>query len=126
MSITFYAVGQDGVCRGEGVNMANGNAFMVLREMGIEPDYHGQHDAQDFYERALTLTAVEAITPEHEMNRHDPFTSEIVLALAGPLGEGGPKIIQGQLSDDYFEQRGAQLMAIAQQALEAGTQVVWF
>lgn len=120
MSITFNADTDQGECHAdwiEGVNLANGNAFMVLRAMGIEPDYMGVHEASDFYNRALLLTARD-MTPADEAQRTDPFTDRLVKGLAG----GGAEIVTTDLPPDYLVRVGERFMEVAERA-EA--EVVW-
>jgi len=45
MSITFWD------CEGREANFANSNAFQVLRAMGVEPDYCGEMEAEEFHSK---------------------------------------------------------------------------
>jgi len=56
VSVTFYATTHQGVKAGEPVNLANGNAALVLDRLGLPADLWGECPAADFGARCLLGT----------------------------------------------------------------------
>lgn len=92
------------------VNMANGNAALVLERLGVEFDYCGSIDPAELLGRAMV----------GNIGRDDSG-----VASSEDRGEGGAAIIDCGLRPGYFADRFGALADLATAAIERGAVISW-
>lgn len=117
MSITFAPALRRDNCidmtvapDGPDLNVSNRNGFLLLTELGLEPDYCGDMDAQEL----LALISL-----------RQAFPSGISLETIEERGDAGARMIDFGVAPDYVPTRLRQLAVVAEAAARMGGVVAW-
>lgn len=104
------------VTSGLDVNLANGNARLVLTILGLDSeDLCGATTAEDFLGRVLLAMAED---------RDDTGVRPAVVS-GREVGTSGPTMVDCGIRPGYFADRFGALHALATEALRLGREVVW-